>query len=197
MKKLYESSYINVQWFKGDDLMKLKKGLVQIYTGDGKGKTTAAIGQGIRSAGYGLNVVMVQFLKGGYTGELSTIDKINNFNIFRFEKERDFVWNLSKAEIEELKKEIRTGYEFIKKIVDEGSCDVLIIDEIMGAHYNKFISTDEIIYLIKNKKESMEIVLTGRNVPMEVIDLADLVTEMKMIKHPFEKGIGAREGIEY
>ncbi len=67
----------------------------------------------------------------------------------------------------------------------------------MGAHYNKFISTDEIIYLIKNKKESMEIVLTGRNVPMEVIDLADLVTEMKMIKHPFEKGIGAREGIEY
>ena len=164
--------------------MKLKKGLVQIYTGDGKGKTTAAIGQGIRSAGYGLNVVMVQFLKGGYTGELSTIDKIDNFNIFRFEKERDFVWNLSKAEIEELKKEIRTGYEFIKKIVDEGSCDVLI-------------STDEIIYLIKNKKESMEIVLTGRNVPMEVIDLADLVTEMKMIKHPFEKGIGAREGIEY
>lgn len=197
MKKLYESLYVNVQWFKGDDLMKLKKGLVQIYTGDGKGKTTAAIGQGIRSAGYGLNVVMVQFLKGGYTGELSTIDKIDNFNIFRFEKERDFVWNLSKAEIEELKKEIRTGYEFIKKIVDEGFCDVLIIDEIMGAHYNKFISTDEIIYLIKNKKESMEIVLTGRNVPMEVIDLADLVTEMKMIKHPFEKGIGAREGIEY
>ena len=197
MKKLYESLYVNVQWFKGDDLMKLKKGLVQIYTGDGKGKTTAAIGQGIRSAGYGLNVVMVQFLKGGYTGELSTIDKIDNFNIFRFEKERDFVWNLSKAEIEELKKEIRTGYEFIKKIVDEGSCYVLILDEIMGAHYNKFISTVEIIYLIMNKKESMEIVLTGRNVPMEVIDLADLVTEMKMIKHPFEKGIGAREGIEY
>ena len=160
--------------------MKLKKGLVQIYTGDGKGKTTAAIGQGIRSAGYGLNVVMVQFLKGGYTGELSTIDKINNFNIFRFEKERDFVWNLSKPEI-----------------VDEGSCDVLIVDEIMGAHYNKFITTDEIIYLIKNKKESMELVLTGRDVPQEVIDLADLVTEMKMIKHPFEKGIAAREGIEY
>lgn len=177
--------------------MKLKKGLVQIYTGDGKGKTTAAIGQGIRSAGYGLNVVMVQFLKGGYTGELSTIDKINNFNIFRFEKERDFVWNLSKSEIEELKKEIGTGYEFIKKIVDEGSCDVLIVDEIMGAHYNKFITTDEIIYLIKNKKESMELVLTGRDVPQEVIDLADLVTEMKMIKHPFEKGIAAREGIEY
>ena len=197
MKKLYESSYINVQWFKGDDLMKLKKGLVQIYTGDGKGKTTAAIGQGIRSAGYGLNVVMVQFLKGGYTGELSTIDKINNFNIFRFEKERDFVWNLSKPEIDEFMKEIRIGYEFIKKIVDEGYCDVLIVDEIMGAHYNKFITTDEIIYLIKNKKESMELVLTGRDVPQEVIDLADLVTEMKMIKHPFEKGIVAREGIEY
>ena len=120
-----------------------------------------------------------------------------NFNIFRFEKERDFVWNLSKPEIEELRKEIRTGYEFIKKIVDEGSCDVLIVDEIMGAHYNKFITTDEIIYLIKNKKESMELVLTGRDVPQEVIDLADLVTEMKMIKHPFEKGINAREGIEY
>ena len=67
----------------------------------------------------------------------------------------------------------------------------------MGAHYNKFITTDEIIYLIKNKKESMELVLTGRDVPQEVIDLADLVTEMKMIKHTFEKGIAAREGIEY
>ena len=149
--------------------MKLKKGLVQIYTGDGKGKTTAAIGQGIRSAGYGLNVVMVQFLKGGYTGELSTIDKIDNFNIFRFEKERDFVWNLSKAEIEE-----------------EAPATV---------HTLQFSISS--VFLIKNKKESMEIVLTGRNVPMEVIDLADLVTEMKMIKHPFEKGIGAREGIEY
>ena len=95
MKKLYESSYINVQWFKGDDLMKLKKGLVQIYTGDGKGKTTAAIGQGIRSAGYGLNVVMVQFLKGGYTGELSTIDKINNFNIFFYFIVRKLSYTLS------------------------------------------------------------------------------------------------------
>ena len=95
--------------------MKLKKGLVQIYTGDGKGKTTAAIGQGIRSAGYGLNVVMVQFLKGGYTGELSTIDKIDNFNIFRFEKERDFVWNLSKAEIEELKKKLEQDMDLLRK----------------------------------------------------------------------------------
>lgn len=177
--------------------MKLNNGLVQIYTGEGKGKTTAAIGQGVRSAGYGLKVVMVQFLKGGYTGELTTIANIDNFNIYRFEKERDFVWNLSEDEKEELKKEIRIGYEFIKKHIDECSCDVLIVDEIMGAHYNNFVSVDEIKYLINNKKQSMELILTGRDVPEEIIELADLVTEMKMIKHPFEKGIGAREGIEY
>ena len=177
--------------------MKLNRGLVQIYTGDGKGKTTAALGQGIRSAGYGLNVIMVQFLKGGYTGELTTLEKIENFKVFRFEKERDFVWNLSETEICELKKEIQEGYNFIKKIVDENLCDVLIIDEIMGELQNKFITLEDVIYLIENKNDSMEIIMTGRNVPKEIINLANLVTEMKMIKHPFEEGINARKGIEY
>lgn len=178
--------------------MKLDKGLIQVYTGDGKGKTTAAIGQGIRAYGNGLKVIMVQFLKSGYTGELKVFEGLGeNFKLCRFEKKRDFIWNLSEAEIEEVKKEIRVGFEFVKEVISKGECDVLIIDEMMGVLSNGFITVDELKEQLLNKKSNMEIVLTGRNVPAEIVEVADLVTEMKLIKHPFEKGIGARKGIEY
>ena len=130
--------------------MKLEQGLVQIYTGNGKGKTTAAIGQGIRSYGNGLKVFMLQFLKGGETGELKTVMELGeNFKIFRFEKPKDFTWNLNEKELEELKLEIRDGYNFILDVIKE------------------------------------------------IIEKANLVTEMKPIKHYFEEGIDARKGIEY
>lgn len=178
--------------------MKLEKGLVQVYTGDGKGKTTAAIGQGMRAYGNGLKVYMLQFLKGGPTGELKTIDELNdNFKIFRFEKPRDFVWNLNEDEKEELKREIKEGYKFIINTIKENKCDVLIIDEIMGVLYNKFLTEEEVIYIIDNKPQSMELILTGRNIPEAILKKSDLVTEMKCIKHYFEKGVGARKGIEY
>ena len=178
--------------------MKLDKGLIQVYTGDGKGKTTAAIGQGIRAYGNGLKVIMVQFLKSGYTGELKVIEELGeNFKLYRFEKKRDFIWNLSDAEIEEVKQEVRQGFEFVKEVIAEGKCDVLILDEMMGVLSNGFITVDELKAELLSKKANMEIVLTGRNVPEEIVEAADLVTEMKLINHPFEKGIGARKGIEY
>lgn len=188
----------NKGFIKGDDYMKLDKGLIQVYTGDGKGKTTAAIGQGIRAYGNGLKVIMVQFLKSGYTGELKVIEELGeNFKLYRFEKKRDFIWNLSDAEIEEVKQEVRQGFEFVKEVIAEGKCDVLILDEMMGVLSNGFITVDELKAELLSKKTNMEIVLTGRNVPEEIVEAADLVTEMKLIKHPFEKGIGARKGIEY
>ena len=178
--------------------MKLKKGLVQVYTGDGKGKTTAAIGQGLRAYGNGLKVYMLQFLKGNKTGELSAVDKLGeNFNIFRFEKPKDFTWNLSKEELEDLKLEIRDGYNFILEVIKENKCDVLIIDEVMAVLSNKFLTVEEVLYILDNKPENMEIILTGRNVPKEIIEKSNLVTEMKCIKHYFDEGIPAREGIEY
>lgn len=178
--------------------MKLEQGLVQVYTGEGKGKTTAAIGQGMRAYGNGLKVYMLQFLKGGRTGELKTVSELSeNFKIFRFEKPKDFTWNLNKEELEELKLEIREGYNFILNVIKNNECDVLIIDEVMGVLSNKFLTVDEIIYVIENKPKNMELILTGRNVPKEIVEKSDLVTEMKCIKHYFEKGVGAREGIEF
>ncbi|GAA0085100.1 cob(I)yrinic acid a,c-diamide adenosyltransferase [Clostridium sp. MB05] len=178
--------------------MKLDKGLVQVYTGNGKGKTTAAIGQGMRAYGNGLKIYMLQFLKGGPTGELKTIDELGeNFELFRFEKPRDFVWNLNEKEKEELKLEIKEGYKFILDTIRNNKCDVLIIDEIMGVLYNKFLTVEEVLYIIDNKPTNMELILTGRDIPEEILRKSDLVTEMKCIKHYFEKGVDARKGIEY
>ncbi|MGG7176258.1 cob(I)yrinic acid a,c-diamide adenosyltransferase [Clostridium paraputrificum] len=171
--------------------------MIQIYTGDGKGKTTAAIGQGIRAAGNDLEVYMVQFLKGGVTGELETVKKIPNFKIFRFEKPKDFVWNLKPEEIEELKKEIKEAYKFIIETIETKKCDVLIIDEIMGVLSNGFLTKEEACHILDINKENIEIIMTGRNVPEYLVERADLVTEMKMIKHYYEKGVPARKGIEF
>ena len=183
---------------KGEGNMKLEQGLVQIYTGNGKGKTTAAIGQGIRSYGNGLKVFMLQFLKGGETGELKTIGELGeNFKIFRFEKPKDFTWNLNEKELEELKLEIREGYNFILDVIKNNKCDVLIIDEVMAVLSNNFLTVDEVLYIVNNKPKNMELIMTGRNVPNEIIEKANLVTEMKPIKHYFEEGIDARKGIEY
>ncbi|CCC58120.1 MULTISPECIES: cob(I)yrinic acid a,c-diamide adenosyltransferase [Caloramator] len=177
---------------------KLTKGCIQVYTGDGKGKTTAAIGQGVRAAGNELRVYMVQFLKGSETGELKSIEKLDPyFKIFRFEKKRGFFWTLSDEEKAELKKEIEEAFEFCKKVLKNKECDVLILDEIMGVLHNKLLSVEEVVEFLKSKPEDMEIILTGRNVPKEIMEIADLVTEMKEIKHYFEKGVPARKGIEF
>jgi len=177
---------------------KLTKGCIQVYTGDGKGKTTAAIGQGVRAAGNELRVYMVQFLKGSETGELKSIEKLDPyFKIFRFEKKRGFFWTLSDEEKAELKKEIEEAFKFCKKVLENKECDVLILDEIMGVLHNKLLSVEEVVEFLKSKPEDMEIILTGRNVPKEIMEIADLVTEMKEIKHYFEKGVPARKGIEF
>ncbi|WP_010252131.1 cob(I)yrinic acid a,c-diamide adenosyltransferase [Acetivibrio cellulolyticus] len=176
----------------------MDKGLVQVYTGEGKGKTTAAIGQGIRAYGRGKIVYMLQFLKSSETGELMALKKFEpGFKVFRFEKQRGFVWNLGKEEIEELKGEIAKAFDFVRNTFKEKSCDVLILDEIMGVLGNGLIDIDFVLDVIKGKPEQVELILTGRNVPAEIIEVADYVSQIACIKHPFEKGIPAREGIEF
>jgi len=178
--------------------MKLDKGMIQVYTGDGKGKTTAAIGQGIRAYGNGLRVVMIQFLKSNETGELNVLKNIgDNFKLVRLEKKRGFVWTLKTDEIEELKKEVIEEYNYAKEVLANDSCDVLILDEVMGVLKNNFLSEDDVLELIKSKQNHVEIILTGRNVPEKIAGYADLITEMKEVKHYFSKGVNARRGIEY
>lgn len=176
----------------------MKKGLIHIYTGDGKGKTTAAIGQGIRACGRGNTVYMVQFLKGQNTGELLTLKSLEpNFKVFRFEKVKGFVWSLTESQLGELKEQINIAFDFIKNTLLNCDCDLLILDEIMGVLSNNFIDAESIIHILKNKPENMEIILTGRNAPKAIKNVAHYVSEIKCLKHPFKNGIPAREGIEY
>lgn len=176
----------------------LKKGCLQVYTGNGKGKTTAAVGLAVRAAGNGFKVYMVQFLKSGFTGELESSKKLEpNFKIFRFEKRRGFFWTLNEEEKLQLKEEVQQAYRFCLEVLRKRQCDILIMDEIMGAISNKLVSKEQILELINMRPDDMELILTGRNVPEEIVAKADLVTEMKDIKHYFNKGIPAREGIEY
>lgn len=178
--------------------MSIKEGYIEIYTGDGKGKTTAALGLGMRAAGNNMTVYMVRFLKGGKSGELESIKKLEPyFKVFRFEKERDFFWNLNDEEKKELKSEIRKAYEFCIDVLKNKKCDILIMDEVMGVLQNNLLTEEDILKLMDLKPKNVELVLTGRNVPLKIIDRADLVTEMNPIKHYFEKGVAAREGIEY
>lgn len=177
---------------------KLSKGYIQIYTGDGKGKTTAAVGLATRAAGNEYMVTMVQFLKGGATGELHSAKRLDPyFNIYRFEKPRGFFWTLNEEQKAELKEEIQEAYNFCLKQLEDKSCDILIMDEVMGALSNKLLTEEQILHLMDKKPEDIELVMTGRNVPERIIEKANLVTEMKDIKHYFNEGVPARKGIEF
>lgn len=176
----------------------MEKGYVQVYTGNGKGKTTAAIGLGVRASGYKRQVYMVQFLKSTPTGELESLKGLEPyFKVFRFQETKGFFWTLNEEEKKILKSEVQQTYEFIVKAMKDGACYVLILDEILGAYKNELITEEQIMHLINIKPVQMELILTGRNAPEWLVNRADLVTEMKDIKHYAEKGVMARKGIEY
>ncbi|NLJ40745.1 MAG: cob(I)yrinic acid a,c-diamide adenosyltransferase [Clostridiales bacterium] len=175
----------------------MQKGYVQVYTGDGKGKTTAALGAGLRAVGRGLRVMMVQFLKGRHTGELEALKRLApEFQILRFAETKKFFNEMDQGEIEELKAILMEEMENLNDLLKESPYDVLILDEIMGAMQNGLISEEEVSDIIKNKAPNMELILTGRNLPEAIARQADLITEMKNIKHYSDKGVAARVGIE-
>ena len=174
---------------------RLEKGLVQVYTGDGKGKTSAAFGLALRAIGRGLKVYIIQFIKGGFDyGELYIVEKLPNLTLKAFGQGK-FVTQIPPGEKD--MKIAKEAFELAKKIVKSGKYDIVILDEINVAMSLRLVKTEEVIDLIKEKPEHVELVLTGRYAPKEIIDIADLVTEMKEIKHPFQKGIPPRKGIEF
>jgi len=174
---------------------KLKKGLVQVYTGNGKGKTSAAFGAALRAVGRGLKVYIIQFIKGGFDyGELYSVKNLPNLKLTAFGRGR-FI-----TETQPPKKDVqlaREAFELVQKVVDSGEYDMVVLDEINVVLHLKMIPTDEVIDLIENKPEHVELILTGRNAPAELVEAADLVTEMKEIKHPYTSGGSPRKGIEY
>lgn len=177
-------------------LKHLEKGMVQVYTGNGKGKTTAALGLALRSMGHGYKVFMLQFMKGSKDyGELQAAEKyLPNLIIVQSGLET-FVSkeNPSQADIDLA----RQGLETAKKVISEGHYDIVILDEINVALDFNLIDLDEVIDMVRNKPAHVELILTGRYVPEKIAELADLISEVSLVKHPYYKGVPARKGIEY
>lgn len=172
------------------------KGLVQVFTGNGKGKTTAALGTVLRAAGQGLKILVIFFIKGSYAdGEFSTLPKLPNVEIASFGL-RKFIMDPSNVNPEE-KAQAKAALSAAREAVTSGRYDLVVLDEINIALNFKLIETDEVIQLIKDKPSHTELILTGRNADSRIIEVADLVTEMVKIKHPYDKGIKARKGIEF
>jgi len=173
----------------------LRQGQIQVLTGDGKGKTTAALGTVLRALGHGLRVYIVVFMKGDYPyGEFDILSKLPNVTVATFGF-RDFTdpANVKPEEIEQAKQALAAAREAIIS----GSYDLVVLDEINVAVAWKLIELDEVVKLIGDKPQNVELILTGRYADVELIKLADLVTECLKIKHPYDEGITSREGIEY
>lgn len=174
---------------------KLKQGFVQIYTGNGKGKSTSAIGQAVRAAGFGLRTYIAQFMKEYPYNELNSLKYLSEWITIEQFGGDEFVYKKELPGAEELAK-ARNGLQTAIDKMLSGEYDIIILDEAIVAIYFKLIETKELIEFIKSKPENVELILTGRYCPSELIELADLVTEMKEIKHYYQKGIMSRRGIE-
>ena len=175
----------------------MEKGLIHIYCGDGKGKTTAAMGLAIRAAGREKKVFITQFLKSGNSGELVSLEKLKEYITFLPGRPvNKFVWNMNDEEKMEAKREHTARFKEIKDIIKNEDYDLLILDEIIATINNGFIELNEVIDFLKNKPETLEVVMTGRDPKEELIELANYVTEMQCIKHPFKQGSTSRVGIE-
>ncbi|RKD25336.1 cob(I)alamin adenosyltransferase [Caminicella sporogenes DSM 14501] len=170
----------------------MEKGYIHVYTGNGKGKTTAAFGLALRAACAGKKVYIGQFVKGMKYSEVKVQEYIPTIEIEQLGRDCFIYREPEKEDIEAARK----GLEKCKKIVEEGKYDVVVLDEINIALYFKLFTLEEVLDMLKNKAEHVEVILTGRYAPKEIIDIADLVTEMKEIKHYYTKGVQARKGIE-
>jgi cob(I)alamin adenosyltransferase len=171
------------------------KGLIQVFTGNGRGKTSAALGSTLRAAGHNLKVFIVFFMKGKYPyGEFSSLRKLPNVEVASFGL-RCLIDpnNVNPEEIEQAKLALKTAHEAMLS----GKYDMVVLDEVNVAVYFKLIQLDDVVKLIEEKPPALDLILTGRYAETAVIERADLVTEMVKVKHPYDKGVKARKGIEY
>jgi cob(I)alamin adenosyltransferase len=174
---------------------KLKQGFVQIYTGNGKGKSTAAIGQAVRAAGIGMRTYIAQFMKEYPYNELVSLKHLSEWITVEQFGGDEFVYKKELPGDEDLAK-AKNGLQTAKEKMLSDDYDIIILDEAIVAIYFKLIKTENLVEIIKSKPQNVELILTGRYCPKELIELADLVTEMREVKHYYQKGIISRRGIE-
>ncbi len=171
-------------------------GLIHIYCGDGKGKTTAATGLAVRAAGAKKKVVFAQFMKDGSSSEIGMLKELRGVEIFVCSTCYGFFQNMDEEQKVVACRSYSELFERVKERVQEG-VDLLLLDEAMAACKCSAIKEAELIEFLKGKPEELEVVLTGRGPSQEIIELADYVTEMKKVKHPYDGGVKARYGIEF
>ena len=169
------------------------KGYIQIYTGEGKGKTTAALGLTLRAVGAGKKVLFAQFVKGQKYSEIKAIEQFLPNVVL---KQYGLKFFIDKLPSEEDIKSAKAGLTELAEIIKSSDYDIIVLDEVNIALYYDLFSVEELIEILMNKKEETELILTGRYAPQELIEIADLVTEMKEIKHYYQQGVIARKGIE-
>lgn len=177
--------------------MEKQTGYIHIYCGDGKGKTTAATGLAVRAAGSGMKVLFARFLKNENSAELCVLDQIPGIEVIHLPKSYGFYNTQSEEEKAETKQMYEELWKYALDRAKNGACDMLVMDEFMAADRYGLIPHEEAIQFLKEKPEGLEVVLTGRDPSDELLELADYISEVKMVRHPFEKGIRARKGIEY
>ena len=175
----------------------MAKGLIHVYTGSGKGKTTAAFGLAIRAAGHGKRVLILQFLKSGVrnSGEIKAARQIG-VSVIKFKDQTSPLFDAS-VKVSDLKRSIKEAIAVSLDNIKSGKYDLVVMEEFNNVLNNGYATAADLKRILKDKPEELEIVFTGRGAPRELIDLADYVTEMKMIKHPANNGIMARKGIEF
>lgn len=176
-----------------------RKGMIHLYIGNGKGKTTAATGLAIRALGRNLNVLYSQFLKNSDTGEKNILENFPGKVLFfrPAQRHKKFLWDMNEKELAETKEDISKGWEKIKTEFCSGSFDVVILDEILDCLQNDLLDPQQVMKDIMDRPEWVEVVCTGRDAPKAFYEAADYITRMNSVKHPYDRGIKARYGIEY
>ena len=173
----------------------MKKGLLILFTGSGKGKTTAALGMALRAAGHGMRVLILQFIKGTWAyGELAAVGQLQQVNIEALGS--GFTWN--KDDLEEDRQLAEAGWQRTKRAIAGGNYDMIILDELNIVLHYGLLPLHRVIEDLRDRPESLHVVITGRGAPQALVDEADLVTEMVAVKHPYrEQGITAQKGVEF
>lgn len=176
----------------------MEKGCIHIYTGNGKGKTTAAFGLAMRAYGNGFRVLITQFLKNSFSGEVKAMEIFKPLiGIYRIEMPKKFIREMNADEKEDTRVKVNKQFEDVVDTIKTENYDMLIMDELLATINYGLIPLAKVQDFLMKRPKNLEIVITGRNAPNEIIEIADYVSEINEIKHPYKSGIKARKGIEF
>jgi len=178
-------------------MRKNELGLVHIYCGDGKGKTTCSVGLTVRASGYGLHVLFMQFLKSGDSSELNVLRTLPGVEVVTGKPIKKFSFQMTEEEKQETRDASAAEIKEAERLVNADHYDLVVFDECLGAIEARLMDEQVIIDFLNNRPDQLEVVLTGRNPSEKLMDIADYVSRIDKVKHPYDKGVPAREGIEY